>query len=83
MSLSQITVIVVTFNSKHCIQELSPVLKNIPHLIIVDNASADQTLALVESDIPQAIRIANPKKAVIAAMSQISSSSNPCSCNST
>ncbi len=61
MSLSQITVIVVTFNSKHCIQELSPVLKNIPHLIIVDNASADQTLALVESDIPQAIRIANPK----------------------
>jgi GT2 family glycosyltransferase len=61
MSLSQITVIVVTFNSKHCIQELSPFLKNIPHLIIVDNASDDQTLALVESDIPQAIRVANPK----------------------
>jgi len=61
MSLSQITVIVVTFNSKHCIQELSPVLKNIPNLIIVDNASDDQTLALVESDIPQAIRVANPK----------------------
>ena len=61
MSLSQITVIVVTFNSKHCIQELSPVLKNIPHLIIVDNASDDQTLTLVESDIPQAIRLANPK----------------------
>lgn len=61
MSLSQITVIVVTFNSKHCIQELSPVLKNIPHLIIVDNASDDQTLALVESDIPQAIRVANLK----------------------
>jgi GT2 family glycosyltransferase len=61
MSLSQITVIVVTFNSKHCIQELSPVLKNIPHLIIVDNASDDQTLALVESDIPQAIRVENLK----------------------
>jgi N-acetylglucosaminyl-diphospho-decaprenol L-rhamnosyltransferase len=61
MSLSQITVIVVTFNSKHCIQELSSVLKNIPHLIIVDNASDDQTLALVESDIPQAIRVANLK----------------------
>jgi len=61
MSLSQITVIVVTFNSKHCIQELSPVLKNIPHLIIVDNASDDQTLALVKRDIPQAIRIENPK----------------------
>ncbi len=61
MSLSQITVIVVTFNSKHCIQELSPVLKNIPHLIIVDNASDDQTLALVERDIPQAIRVTNPK----------------------
>jgi GT2 family glycosyltransferase len=61
MSLSQITVIVVTFNSKHCIQELSPVLKNIPHLIIVDNASDDQTLALVESDIPQAIRVKNLK----------------------
>jgi GT2 family glycosyltransferase len=61
MSLSQITVIVVTFNSKHCIQELSPVLKKIPNLIIVDNASDDQTLALVERDIPQAIRVANPK----------------------
>ena len=61
MSLSQITVIVVTFNSKHCIQELSPVLKKIPNLIIVDNASDDQTLALVESDIPQAIRVANAK----------------------
>ncbi len=61
MNLSQITVIVVTFNSKHCIQELSSVLKNIPHLIIVDNASDDQTLALVESDIPQAIRVANLK----------------------
>jgi GT2 family glycosyltransferase len=61
MSLSQITVIVVTFNSKHCIQELSPVLKKIPNLIIVDNASDDQTLALVESDIPQAIRVENLK----------------------
>jgi GT2 family glycosyltransferase len=61
MSLSQITVKVVTFNIKHCIQELSPVLKKIPNLIIVDNASDDQTLALVESDIPQAIRVANPK----------------------
>ena len=61
MSLEKITVILVTFNSKHCIQELSPVLKNIPNLIIVDNASSDQTLALVENDIPQAIRLANPK----------------------
>lgn len=61
MSLSQITVIVVTFNSKYCILELSPVLKKIPNLIIVDNASDDQTLALVESDIPQAIRVANSK----------------------
>lgn len=61
MSLALITVILVTFNSKHCIQELSPILKNIPNLIIVDNASSDQTLALVESDIPQAIRLVNPK----------------------
>lgn len=61
MSLEKITVILVTFKSKHCIQELSPVLKKIPNLVIVDNASGDQTLALVENEIPQAIRIANPK----------------------
>lgn len=43
--LSQVTVIVVTYNSAHCLTGLSPLLALCPHVIISDNGSGDGTAA--------------------------------------
>ncbi|MFM1908350.1 MAG: N-acetylglucosaminyl-diphospho-decaprenol L-rhamnosyltransferase [Pseudomonadota bacterium] len=42
-SLSQVTVIVVTYNSAHCLPVLLPLLTLCPHVIISDNGSDDDT----------------------------------------
>lgn len=58
--LEALTVIVVTFNSRHCIQNLVPTLANLPHVVIVDNASDDDTVDVVAHLMPRAEVLVNP-----------------------
>jgi N-acetylglucosaminyl-diphospho-decaprenol L-rhamnosyltransferase len=59
--LSQLTVVVVTYNSAHCIEALAPTLAALAHVIVVDNASTDNTLAEVARVLPAAQIIRNPR----------------------
>lgn len=59
--LDGLTVIVVTFNSAHCLPALGAMLADFPHVVVVDNASSDGTVAAVQRHLPQARAIANPR----------------------
>ena len=50
----RITVLVVTFNSAHCLPALGQGLQGLPWVTVIDNASADATLAQVAQHLPQA-----------------------------
>jgi N-acetylglucosaminyl-diphospho-decaprenol L-rhamnosyltransferase len=52
--LERVTAIVVTFNSAHCVADLRESLHTLPHVIVVDNASADHTPAQLRAALPQA-----------------------------
>lgn len=54
MSIEHITIIVVTYNSAHCIERLSLGLKTAKHVVVVDNGSEDDTLAMCQRYLPQA-----------------------------
>lgn len=56
--LEQVTVIVVTYESAHCLPALTPLLSACPHVIIVDNASSDATVELAKQQFPHAQVIA-------------------------
>ena len=58
--LDQVTVVVVTYNSAHCVPALATGLQDVPHLVVVDNASNDGCLAAVAAALPQANRLALP-----------------------
>jgi GT2 family glycosyltransferase len=51
-SLNQVTVVVVTFNSAHCLEVLGKALARFPHVMVVDNASHDQTREAVRLHMP-------------------------------
>lgn len=53
-ALQRVTVLVVTFNSAHCLPALGQGLRGLPWVTVVDNASADDTLAQVAAHLPQA-----------------------------
>lgn len=57
--LAQVTVVIVTFNSAHCLPELAAGLAEFPHVVVVDNASDDDTVDAVRRHIPQAQTITN------------------------
>lgn len=57
--LARVTVVLVTFQSSHCARPLGEVLKPFPHVIVVDNASTDASIAAFQAHIPQACMIAN------------------------
>ncbi len=57
--LNQITVIMVTYNSAHCIPAQARQLHAAPHIIVVDNASNDETTSLIQKFLPQATVIEN------------------------
>ena len=52
--LASLSVVVVTYNSAHCIPALANALRELPYVFIVDNASSDNTLAEVARLLPQA-----------------------------
>lgn len=52
--LHQITVIIVTYNSAHCVRQLASNLVNFPHIILVDNASRDDIALAQQECLPQA-----------------------------
>ncbi|MFM7331104.1 MAG: glycosyltransferase family 2 protein [Brachymonas sp.] len=53
-SLDQVTVVIVTYNSRHCIADLARALATFPHVFISDNASEDGTTQAVRDALPQA-----------------------------
>ncbi len=53
-TLDDITVIIVTYNSAHCIELLATDLAGFAHVIVSDNASEDETQDAVQRKIPQA-----------------------------
>lgn len=55
---SDVTIIVVTYNSAHCIVRLAKGLRHHGSIIFVDNASADDTVTQIENLLPQAKIIA-------------------------
>jgi GT2 family glycosyltransferase len=59
--LSSVTIIVVTYNSAHCLAALHPLLQHGPHIIVSDNASGDGTAAQAQALWPQATVLAHER----------------------
>lgn len=53
-SLQRVSVVVVTFNSAHCVDPLARCLAACPHVWVVDNGSDDAGVARVRQQLPQA-----------------------------
>jgi len=60
-SLDSLTVIIVTYNSAHCMDALAPALRGLVHLIFVDNASNDDTAEKITKFLPNARLLLNDK----------------------
>lgn len=61
VDLDSVTVIVVTFNSAHCIEALADALTGFAHVTVVDNASHDDTQRAVRQHMPRAQWIGNDR----------------------
>jgi GT2 family glycosyltransferase len=59
-TLDQVTVVVVTHHSAHCLAGLNALLAHCPHIIVSDNASNDGTPAQAQALWPQAQVLAHP-----------------------
>lgn len=59
-SLNQVTVVVVTFNSAHCLPALGVALSCFPHVIVVDNGSDDGCAHQTPQHLPHAQVLALP-----------------------
>ncbi len=59
-ALERVTVLIVTYNSAHCVDALATGLAGVPQVIVVDNASSDDTCARVQKDLPAARLIVMP-----------------------
>ncbi len=59
-ALDQVTVIVVTFNSAHCLPALQTSLEKFEHIIVVDNGSDDGGAQMTPQYLPQAQVLALP-----------------------
>jgi N-acetylglucosaminyl-diphospho-decaprenol L-rhamnosyltransferase len=60
-SVADVTVIVVTYNSAHCMAGLGASLSGLPHVVIVDNASDDDSIAQAQLEMPNAQIIRNER----------------------
>lgn len=54
-----LTVVIVTFNSAHCIPALAAGLAPMRHIIVIDNASDDETVSEIRLRLPQAQLLVN------------------------
>jgi GT2 family glycosyltransferase len=55
------TVVIVTFNSAHCVPALATGLAPMRHIIVIDNASDDETISEVRMRLPQAQVLVNER----------------------
>ena len=60
-SLERVTIVIVSHHSAHCVAALAAQLSRCPHIVVVDNASHDDTLAQFQRLLPQAQLIASPQ----------------------
>jgi N-acetylglucosaminyl-diphospho-decaprenol L-rhamnosyltransferase len=58
-AFSNVTVVVVTYNSAHCLPMLSPLLSVCPHVVISDNGSDDATATQAQALWPHATVLAH------------------------
>lgn len=58
-ALAQVTVITVTYNSAHCLPALATTLAHVPQVIVVDNASADDTVQTAKQLLANATLLAS------------------------
>jgi N-acetylglucosaminyl-diphospho-decaprenol L-rhamnosyltransferase len=58
-NVSDLTVIIVTYNSAHCIMDLGKSLREFPHIVVVDNNSDDDTIFHTTVHLPKALVIQN------------------------
>ena len=56
--LQDVTIVIVTFNSAHCLPELGRLLAGCPHITVVDNGSDDGCVQAVGQHLPNAHVIA-------------------------
>lgn len=59
LTTADLTVVVVTYNSAHCMEALAQTLSVLPYVVVVDNGSADDTVATVAREMPKATVIRN------------------------
>ncbi len=59
--LARVTVVLATYHSGHCAADLERCLSGFPHVIVVDNASSDDTVAQVSQHLPQAQVLLNDR----------------------
>ena len=57
--LTQVTLVVVTYNSAHCLPLLAPLLSICPNVVISDNGSDDDTAVIAQGLWPQALVMAH------------------------
>ena len=58
---SDVTVVIVTYNSAHCITRLAEGLQQHDAIIFVDNASSDDTVTQIKQHLPQAMIVEQSK----------------------
>ena len=58
-ALQNVTVVVVTYNSAHCIAALVPLLQQCPHVVFSDNGSHDDTVQQANALLPHTIVLAH------------------------
>jgi len=60
-ALHEVTVILVTYNSAHCIPMLMQCLRSVPNIYIVDNGSKDDTVQVIKRHLPHAVLLAQKR----------------------
>lgn len=51
--LDRVTVVIVSYNSAHCLPDLAAFLQDLPHITLVDNGSSDGSAELMKELLPQ------------------------------
>lgn len=60
-NIHDLTVIIVTYNSAHCMMELGQSLDGFPHIMVVDNNSDDDSIIQTKAHLPNALLVQNSR----------------------